>query len=104
MLRLDNLALEGDDALAVGLELAAVGGELADEVSLLALAGCGTGCPDSAAAFLPVVGIGLGAGIGFDALTKEKKVFRLGQGSAKKLTLVPLFARDRRGLVLSLSF
>jgi hypothetical protein len=90
------------DSLANG---ALIGAGVGAGLSLLSLASCGTQCPDNAAALLPLVGIGAGLGVAFDALKKETKIFHVGQtGSSRSLTITPLLTRDQRGVLVTLRF
>ena len=47
---------------------------------------------------------GTGIGVGLDALVPSRQVIYQSAGTARRVTVAPLVARDRRGLAVSLSF
>ena len=47
---------------------------------------------------------GTGIGVGFDALMPSRQVIYQSTGTARRVTVAPLMARDRRGLAVSFGF
>jgi hypothetical protein len=70
-------------------------------VGFLAAVEC-SGCP-LAGPSATIMAIGAGIGIGIDAAWGPKTVYR-NRGESRKVTLVPVIGRDRRGVAASIRF
>jgi hypothetical protein len=70
-------------------------------VLLVAAAEC-SGC-ELGGAYAAMIGIGAGAGIGIDALWGPKTVYR-NSGVGRRMSLVPVIGKDRRGFAASIRF